>query len=79
MKDTLAVTPESPGVFKGVPFGEGCVDFPACFRQLEEQGYRGPYMMEMWHSPGQDWETAISSARTYIAAQFEAALEKEVL
>lgn len=79
LKDTLAVTADAPGVFKGVTFGEGCVDFPSCFRQLEDQGYCGPYMMEMWYSPGQDWETTVSSARAYISAQFEAAAHKEVL
>lgn len=77
VKDTLAVTPDAPGVFKGVPFGSGCVDFPACFRQLESQGYRGPYMVEMWHAPGQDWERTVSAALTYISAQFEAAFCKE--
>lgn len=76
VKDTLAVTPTFPGKFKCVPFGSGCADFAACFRQLETQGYRGPYMMEMWYAAGQDWQTEIRSARAYITARFEAA-EKE--
>nr|WP_325186056.1 L-ribulose-5-phosphate 3-epimerase [uncultured Oscillibacter sp.] len=79
VKDTLAVTPEHAGTFKGVPFGSGCVDFSACFRQLESQGYHGPYMVEMWHKPGQDWERNISSALAYISAQFAAAQDGEAL
>ena len=54
LKDTLAVTEDFPGKFKCVPFGSGCVDFPACLGQLEREGYRGPYMIEMWYEPGQD-------------------------
>ena len=79
VKDTLAVTPDHPGTFKGVPFGSGCVDFAACFRQLETQGYRGPYMVEMWHVPGQDWRQTVSSALSYISAQFAAAQKQEGL
>ena len=66
VKDTLAVTPDFPGKFKCVPFGSGCVDFPACFRRLEENGYKGPYMMEMWYAPGQDWRWEITDAKRYI-------------
>ena len=77
VKDTLAVTPDFPGKFKGVTFGEGCVDFPACFRQLERQGYCGPYMMEMWYKPEGDWKSAAADALRYITAQFEAAQKPE--
>ena len=73
VKDTLAVTPSFPGKFKCVPFGSGCVDFTACFRCLEEEGYQGPYMMEMWYEPGQDWRREIAAAREYIAGRFAAA------
>lgn len=73
IKDTLAVTPDFPGKFKCVPFGSGCVDFTACFRQLEIQNYRGPYMMEMWSSEGQNWRGEISSAKNYISGCFTAA------
>jgi len=48
LKDTLAVTPDFPGKFKEVPFGEGCVDFAAAFRVLERLHYRGPFLVEMW-------------------------------
>ncbi len=48
LKDTLAVTPDFPGKFKEVPFGEGCVDFAAAFRVLARLRYRGPFLIEMW-------------------------------
>ncbi len=52
LKDTLAVTDQFPGKFKCVPFGAGCVDFPRRFAQLEQLGYMGPYMIEMWYDAG---------------------------
>lgn len=70
LKDTLAVTTDFPGKFKCVPFGTGCVDFSACFRQLEAEGYRGPYMMEMWYVPGQDWKSEIVAAKAFIEDKF---------
>ena len=76
LKDTLAVTPDFPGKFKCVPFGSGCVDFTACFRQLEREGYRGPYMMEMWYAPGQDWRAEITSAKHFMEEKFAAAMEE---
>ena len=75
LKDTLAVTPDFPGQFKCVPFGSGCVDFPLCLRQLEQQGYCGPYMMEMWYQPGQDWKQEILSAKAFMEEQFARAME----
>ena len=38
----------SPGKFKEVPFGEGCVDFVKCFKLLKELNYNGTFMIEMW-------------------------------
>ena len=70
VKDTLAVRPDFPGKFKCVPFGTGCVDFPGCFRRLEKNGYKGPYMMEMWYAPGQDWRREIADAKAYIEECF---------
>lgn len=75
LKDTLAVTPDFPGQFKCVPFGTGCVDFPLCLRQLEKQGYHGPYMIEMWDEPGKDWKAEISAAKAFIEKQFALAME----
>lgn len=70
LKDTLAVTDDFPGQFKGVPFGSGCVDFPARFAQLERLGYRGPYMMEMWHSGKKRDSAEIAAAKKWMEEQF---------
>ena len=73
LKDTLAVRDDFEGKFKCVPFGTGCVDFPNCFRVLEEMGYAGPYMMEMWHDPASYGDQSVAAAKEYIEKQFEAA------
>lgn len=75
VKDTLAVTADFPGKFKCVEFGEGCVDFPARFAQLEKLGYTGPYMIEMWHQPGQDDVKQVLRSKEYLEKLFYHALE----
>lgn len=76
LKETLAVTPDFPGKFKCVPFSEGCVDFAGDFRILEDLGYLGPYMMEMWYAPGTDWKQYITKARLYIEEQYRKGVER---
>lgn len=75
LKDTLPVLPEFPGRFKNVPFSEGCVDFSGCFSALERMGYRGPYLIEMWHRPEEDSREQVSAAKTYLEQQFLKAME----
>lgn len=75
LKDTLAVTENFEGQFKNLPFGQGCVDFVARFSQLEQLGYTGPYMMEMWHQSGTDDVKQVEIARDFILAQYAAGLE----
>lgn len=70
VKETLAVTPDFPGKFKCVPFGTGCVDFAGDFGILEKQGFVGPYMVEMWYAPEQDWRAEIIRAREFIEAAY---------
>ena len=70
LKDTLAVTPTFEGKFKCVTFGEGCVDFAKELAILEDLGYSGPYMMEMWYQDGMDYEDYITKAKKYIEEQF---------
>ncbi|WP_163047259.1 TIM barrel protein, partial [Acinetobacter nosocomialis] len=48
LKDTYPVTATSPGQFRDVPFGEGCVDFVEVFRTLQRLNYRGAFLIEMW-------------------------------
>jgi L-ribulose-5-phosphate 3-epimerase/hexulose-6-phosphate isomerase len=37
-----------PGVFKGVPFGEGTVNFVELFSKLNALNYNGSFLIEMW-------------------------------
>ncbi|MBB5191998.1 L-ribulose-5-phosphate 3-epimerase [Silvimonas terrae] len=63
-----------PGKFKNVPFGEGIVDFEACFRWLWQSGYRGAWLIEMWsgeHSA--DPALACREARDWVLARMRAA------
>ncbi len=71
IKETIAPAPGSSGQFKCVPFGTGCVDFSAAFGKLEALGYQGPYLIEMWHQPGEDPNRSISSALEFVRAQYE--------
>ena len=77
LKDTLAVTDTFGGRFKSVPFGAGCVDFVRRVRQLEQIGYTGPYMMEMWYAEGTDDCKEVASAKVWMETQYRAAMEKE--
>jgi len=66
LKDTLAVTATTEGVFKEVPFGTGCVDFQLVFSVLRELDYRGPLLIEMWTGKERDPEGAIAQARDFL-------------
>ena len=48
LKDTYAVTENSKGQFRDVPFGDGCVDWEAMFAILKKTNYNGPFLIEMW-------------------------------
>lgn len=79
LKDTLAVTDRFAGKFKCVPFGTGCVDFQRRFRQLEDLGYTGPYMVEMWYAPDTDDVAEVEKAKQWLEAQFFAATQDETV
>ncbi len=55
-----------PGVFKDVPFGEGVVDFERCFAALQQSGYRGPYLIEMWSEKAADPIREVKAARAWV-------------
>lgn len=48
LKDTYAVTENSKGQFRDVPFGQGCVDWEEAFRVVKTTNYQGPFLIEMW-------------------------------
>lgn len=66
LKETLAVTKEHKGTFKEVPFGTGCVNFPAVFAKLKELNYCGPFLIEMWTEKVEDPEKEVGNAREWI-------------
>lgn len=70
LKDTIPPAKDFAGQFKCVPFGAGCVDFPARFAQLENLGYTGPYMVEMWYKDGTDDAAEIAKAATWLNSQY---------
>ena len=66
LKDTQPVTENSPGQFRAVVFGEGCVDFPAAFRTLHQLNYSGPFLIEMWTEKSGHPEKDVEIAREWI-------------
>ena len=72
LKDTKAVTGTFGGQFRDVPFGEGCVDFVACFRTLAKLEYTGPFVIEMWTERADDPMRAVRDAREWILEQMAA-------
>jgi hexulose-6-phosphate isomerase len=66
LKDTLRVTADFPGQFRDVPFGTGCVDFPACFKVLAELNYCGPFLIEMWTEKAAEPLLEVAQARRWL-------------
>jgi hexulose-6-phosphate isomerase len=66
LKDTQPVTASSPGQFRDVPFGEGCVDFVGVFRTLKKLNYRGAFLIEMWTEKAEEPVAEIVQARRWI-------------
>lgn len=66
VKDTYAVTPDFPGQFRDVPFGQGCVDFVAAFKALAAVGYRGCFLVEMWAGKSPDPIADVVAARKWV-------------
>ncbi|WP_165005809.1 MULTISPECIES: L-ribulose-5-phosphate 3-epimerase [unclassified Enterococcus] len=73
LKDTYPVTEESPGQFRDVPFGNGCVDFLGLFRSLKRLGYEGTFLIEMWSETSGDFQTEIEQAKKYLCSKLKEA------
>ncbi|MFS2225301.1 L-ribulose-5-phosphate 3-epimerase [Pantoea sp. B65] len=71
LKDTQRVTEQSPGQFRDVPFGEGCVDFTGVFRTLQQLNYRGAFLIEMWTEKAKEPVLEIIQARRWIEARMQ--------
>lgn len=55
-----------PGQPRRIPLGEGCVDFPAAFRELARQNWSGRIMLEMWNDDAPDSIAKCIAAREYL-------------
>jgi len=66
LKDTLAVTADFEGKFKGVEFGAGCVDFQGCLATLKRLEYSGPFLIEMWSETSDYPEVEIQKAKEFL-------------
>ncbi len=66
LKDTRAPSGDDPGKFKGVPFGEGCVDFVSAFAALKRLGYHGAFLVEMWAEASTAPCEAAAAARLFL-------------
>ena len=67
------VTGQSPGQFRDVPFGEGCVDFVGIFKTLHKLNYRGSFLIEMWTEKAKEPVLEIIQARRWIEARMQEA------
>lgn len=72
LKDTLAVSCESEGKFRDVPFGDGCVDFAALFAVLKRHHYSGAFLLEMWNR-GESDTRSVAEAKSWIEEKIWAA------
>lgn len=66
LKDTIAVSSNYEGKFKGVPFGEGCVDFKGCLRTLKRLNFNGSFVVEMWSETSENPKEEIEKAKKYL-------------
>jgi len=76
LKDTIPPTKNFEGQFKCVEFGKGCVDFVSRFNELENLGYKGPFMIEMWYKDGTNDLTEIQKAVDYLSDKFNKGVKK---
>lgn len=61
MRDSL------PGIYDAtIPFGSGYLDFEGVFRKLDEIGFCGPLVVEMWNTDRPEYQEAIRQAREYM-------------
>ncbi|MGY3748755.1 L-ribulose-5-phosphate 3-epimerase [Vagococcus acidifermentans] len=73
LKDTLAVTADFSGKFKGVPFGDGCVDFDGCLKLLKRLNYNGPFVIELWSETSDDPKAEIEAAKRFLLPKLKEA------
>lgn len=63
IKDTI------PTELRRIPFGQGTVDFDACFKTLSELHYQGFLVAEMWCWENPSFHPYIKTARDFLKAR----------
>jgi len=58
--------PGAAGTFRDLRFGEGNVDFVACFTTLKGLDCAGPFLIEMWSEKAEDPLAEIAAAKAWI-------------
>ena len=61
------------GCDRKIPFGEGIVDFQACFEEFRRQNFHGVFIAEMWSDENEGFIPYLSTAASYIRQAIRAA------
>lgn len=73
MRDSL------PGIYDAtIPFGSGYLDFDGVFRKLDEIGFCGPLVVEMWNTERTEYMEWIRQAREYMETHIRKVRESDV-
>lgn len=73
MRDSL------PDIYDAtIPFGTGYLDFDGVFRKLDEIGFCGPMIVEMWNTERPEYMEYICQAREYMEAHIRKVREENV-
>ncbi|MDE7320562.1 MAG: L-ribulose-5-phosphate 3-epimerase [Lachnospiraceae bacterium] len=73
MRDSL------PGIYDAtIPFGSGYLDFDGVFQKLDEIGFCGPLVVEMWNTERPEYMEWIRQAREYMETHIRKVRESDV-
>ena len=77
----LHIKDTRPGEPRRVAFGEGDVPFDGAFQKLDELGFTGPVMVEMWNDNAADSLQKVRDARAWVVSKMleSGLLKNEVL
>jgi predicted hexulose-6-phosphate isomerase len=65
-----------PGIFRGIPFGEGNVDFVSFFKLLTRENYPGIFVVEMWSDETEDSIRLVKDTRIFLMEKMERSMEQ---
>ena len=62
----LHIRDARPGTSFNLEMGSGTLDFDAVFRTLEEIGFHGPIVLELWNQENPDYMDIVTSSRRFL-------------